>query len=227
MKTRKRCIAAVLSASLFVTGVAFAADEPASLDADTVEYDMGTGIITAEGNVLMKRGIARVAGAKAVYNSKTQEGAVTGGVIAERGDMRLTCSEIVSDGQEHMRATGNVQGTQQDKHFSGDQVDYYPQQNDYLLMETGGIVGNADGTFTAARLEGWLKEDRYVGTGAAHLVSPAKNMEVGGDVMEYHGDVVTATGNAWAVQENNTLHSNKLTVRLAEGGQAEAQPAQE
>lgn len=227
MKTSmKKWLAAALSASLLAgSAVAFAAanGEPASLDADTVEYDMGTGIITAEGNVLMKRGVARVAGATAQYNSKTQEGYVKGNVIAVREDMRMTCNELVSDGQEHMRATGNVHGTQQDKAFSGDQVDYFPQQNDYLLMEAGGVLSNADGTFTAARIEGWLKDEHYIGTGAAHLVSPAKNAEVGGDQMDYTKGVVVATGNAWAVQENNTMRANKLTVRLDQNGQAQVQ----
>jgi len=224
----KKWTAVLLSVGLFSAGaVAFAAaansGEPASLDADTVEYDMSTGIITAEQNVLMKRGITRVAGQHAQYNSKTQQGYVRGNVIAVREDMRLTCSELVSDGQEHMRATGDVHGTQQDKAFSGDQVDYYPQQNDYLLMEAGGVVSNADGTFTAARLEGWLKDDHYIGTGAAHLVSPTKNAEVGGDQMDYTKGVVVATGNAWAVQENNTMRANKLTVRLDQSGKANVQ----
>ena len=221
--------AAALSLSLFGAGaVAFAAagsnpGEPASLDADTVEYDMDTGLITAVDNVLMKRGITRVAGHYAQYNSKTQQGYVRGNVIAVREDMRMTCNELVSDGQEHMRATGNVHGTQQDKAFSGDQVDYFPQQNDYLLMAAGGIVSNADGTFTAARMEGWLKDDHYIGTGAAHLVSPSKNAEVGGDQMDYTKGVVVATGNAWAVQENNTMRANKLTVRLDQNGKAKVQ----
>ena len=223
----KTFLAVAVSVSLCGVGaVAFAAttnSEPASLDADTVEYDMDTGIITAVDNVLMKRGITRVAGHYAQYNSKTQQGYVRGNVIAVREDMRMTCNELVSDGQEHMRATGNVHGTQQDKAFSGDQVDYFPQQNDYLLMEAGGIVSNADGTFTAARMEGWLKEDHYIGTGAAHLVSPTKNAEVGGDQMDYTKGVVVATGNAWAVQENNTMRANKLTVRLDQNGQAQVQ----
>ena len=232
MRKSKQFLAAAIVACLTISmnAVALADGEPASLDADTVEYDMGTGVITATDNVLMKRGTERIAGQKAVYNSKTQAGTVTGNVIAMKDDMRLTCNEIVSDGQEHMRATGNVHGTQQDKSFSGNQVDYYPQQNDYLLMAEGGVVSNADGTFTAARMEGWLKDDHYIGTGSAHLVSPAKNAEVGGGVMDYQGKqgqgVVTATGNAWAVQENNTMRANKLTVYLAKDGQPQAQPAQ-
>ena len=64
----KHIFAAALSLSLFGAGaVAFAAagsnpGEPASLDADTVEYDMDTGLITAVDNVLMKRSEERRVG---------------------------------------------------------------------------------------------------------------------------------------------------------------------
>ena len=139
MKSKKFLAAAVAAClTISMNAVALADGEPASLDADTVEYDMGTGVITATTNVLMKRGTERIAGQKAVYNSKTQQGIVTGGVVAMKDDMRITCNEVVSDGQEHMRATGN----------------------------------------------------------------------------------------AWAVQENNTMRANKLTVHLAKDGQPQAQPAQ-
>ena len=41
--------------------------------------------------------------------------------------------------------------------------------------------------------------------------------------MDYTKGVVVATGNAWAVQENNTMRANKLTVRLDQNGQAQVQ----
>ncbi len=202
-------------------GIIFAAAEniPAELDADTVEYDMKTGVVTATGDVLMKRGTARVAGAKAVYNVNTQEGMVEGNVIAVRDDMRITCAKVVSDGQEHMTAFGNVYGTQLDREFVGEKIDYYPNQNQYILIETGGRISNKDGVFTADRMEGWLNEEHYVGTGHAHLVSPPRDLEAGGDRFDYfakeRGKLVM-TGNAWAVQNNNTVKSNRITMYLAE-----------
>jgi lipopolysaccharide export system protein LptA len=48
-------------------------------------------------------------------------------------------------------------------------------------------------------------------------------MEAGGDTMDYQGKaqgVVVVTGNAWATQDNNTLKSNRLTLYLAQDGQA-------
>lgn len=44
-------------------------------------------------------------------------------------------------------------------------------------------------------------------------------MEAGGDRMEYFGKdggKAIITGNAWAVQENNTMRGNRLTVYLGD-----------
>lgn len=202
-----------------------AAGEPAELDADTVEYDMSSGWITASGDVLMKQGPARISGARATYNSKTQEGMVEGNVIAVREAMRITCAKVVTDGQDHMLATGDVHGTQDDKSFTGEQVDYYPNQNQYVLIASGGSITSADGIFTADRMEGWLADEHYIGTGNAHVNSPARNMEAGGDKADYYGKGegrVILTGNAWAVQDNNTMKSSRLTLYLAQDGSAKA-----
>jgi lipopolysaccharide export system protein LptA len=48
-------------------------------------------------------------------------------------------------------------------------------------------------------------------------------MEAGGDRMDYYGKEqgrVVVTGNAWAVQDNNTMKSNRLTIYLASDGAA-------
>ena len=201
-----------------------AAGEPAELSADNVEYDMSTGLATATGDVLFKQGTAKVTGAKATYNAKTQEGMIEGNVIAVRDSLRLTCNSITTDGQEHIRATGSVRGTDGDKSFAGEQVDYYPNQNKYIKIPTGGTISNADGTFSANYMEGWLDAEHYIGKGNVHIVSPARQMEAGGDNADYEGKEqgrVVLTGNAWAIKENNTLKSNKLTLYLDAEGRAE------
>lgn len=222
-KMKKTLLAFAVSVALPMASLSAAGNEPASLDADTVVYDMNSGQATATGNVLLKRGTGRVTGAKAAYNTKTMEAMIEGNVIAVYEDVRVTCDKMISDGTEHMLATGNVYGVQADKTFSGEQVDYYPNQNQYVLIATGGRLTSADGTFTADRLEGWLDDEHYVGTGNAHVASAPRNMEAGGDQMDYRGKgqgVVVVTGNAWAVQDNNTMKSNHLTLYLAQDGQA-------
>ena len=225
MNTRKmKTMLLALTASLILPmGSLSAAGEPAELDADTVEYDMSTGLVNATGDVLMKRGATKVTGGHATYNSNTQEGMVEGNVIAVRDAMRITCAKATTDGQEHMLATGGVHGTQGDKSFTGEQVDYYPNPNQYVLIATGGMVTSADSTFTADRLEGWLGDDHYIGTGNAHLVSPSRNMEAGGDRADYYGKdqgKAILEGNAWAIQNNNTMKSSRLTIYLAQDGAA-------
>ena len=219
----KKMVMALTLALAVPLGHISAEGEPAELNADTVEYDMSTGLASADGGVTMTRGNSRVTGQRATYNTKTQEGTVEGNVVATTDDTRITCAKVMTDGQNHMLATGGVYGTQGDKSFSGEQVDYYPNQNKYVLIASGGTISSADGTFTANRLEGWLDDAHYVGSGNAHLVSPPKDMEAGGDRMDYYGKEqgrVVVTGNAWAVQDNNTMKSNRLTIYLASDGAA-------
>lgn len=224
MTSRMKKLAVALTLTLAVPfGHLSAAGEPAELDADSVEYDMSSGLATATGDVLLKQGNAKVTGAKATYNSKTQEGTVEGNVIAVRDTMRLTCSRIVTDGQGRISATGSVRGNDGDKSFAGEQVDYYPNQNKYIKIPQGGTIENADGTFTANYMEGWLDDEHYVGQGNVHITSPARHMEAGGDNADYVGKEqgrVVLTGNAWAVQENHTMKSNKLTLYLDTNGRA-------
>mgnify|MGYP001644001340 CR=1 FL=1 len=56
--------------------------EPTNLSADSLTYDTRTGLITAETNVRMEQGTGWVTGARATYNTKTEEGTVEGGVRA-------------------------------------------------------------------------------------------------------------------------------------------------
>ena len=99
--------AAVLTAALNM-GSLQAAEEAASLDGESVSYDMATGVITAEGDVLLKHGETRVAGAKASYNTKTQQGEITGGVVAVRDDMRLTANTVTLESADAIHATGGA-----------------------------------------------------------------------------------------------------------------------
>lgn len=221
-RIKKMALALTFSMALPLGHIS-AAGEPAELNADTVEYDMSSGQAVATGDVLLKQGTAKVTGAKATYNSKTQLGTVEGNVIAVRDSLRVTCSKLTLDGQSHMQASGSVRGTDGDKSFAGEQVDYYPNQNKYVKIPGGGTITNADGTFTASYMEGWLDDEHYVGRGNVHVVSPSRQMEAGGDNADYVGKDqgrVVLTGNAWAVQENNTMKSNKLTLYLDPNGRA-------
>lgn len=198
--------------------------EPTSVTADSLTYDTRTGLITAEQNVRMEQGTGWIEGARATYNTKTEEGTVEGGVRAVREDMQLSCDHLSGVGQDHWQATGSVHMVKAGRTFTGAQVDYYPAQNEYVLAASGGTMTSTDGTLSADRLEGWLQESRFIGTGNAHIISPPRDLEGGGDRMEYFGAVekpyVVLDGNAWVFQGNNMARSKHMTVYLADDGTA-------
>ena len=199
-------------------------NEPTNLTADSLTYDTRTGLITAETNVRMEQGTGYVEGARATYNTKTEEGTIEGSVRAMRDDMQLSCDRLSGIGQDHWQATGGVHMVKAGRTFTGPVVDYYPSQNEYVLAASGGTMTSADGTFSADHLEGWLKENRFIGTGNAHLVSPPRDLEGGGDRVEYFGmaerPYAVLDGNAWVYQGNNMARSNHMTVYLADDGKA-------
>ncbi|MCR5176177.1 MAG: organic solvent tolerance protein OstA [Anaerovibrio sp.] len=228
MKSGKKISVMACAALLTVSGTLFAAEnssEKASLDAEVVEYNMETGMSTATGNVVMVKGNSTVTGNYAEFNTKTKDGKVTGNVVAVKDDMRMSAEMVSTDGGEHMIAVGSVRGTKADKHFAGPRVEYF-DTNQYVLIPSGGSITAPEGTFTADRMEGYLQSNHIIGTGNAHMVSPPNNMEAGGDKVDYYGDgtgKAVLTGNAWAIQDNNTLKSKKLTVFLADNGKAKVQ----
>ena len=227
--TKKKLYRGILT--LFAVGAVCTAaaapqqgNEPTNLTADSLTYDTTTGLITAETNVRMEQGTSRIEGARATYNTRTEEGTVEGGVRAVRDDMNLSCDRLFGIGQEHWQATGSVHMVKAGRTFTGAQVDYYPSQNDYILADSGGTITSADGTLSADRIEGWMKESHFIGTGNAHIVSPPRDLEGGGDRMEYFGSeerpYVVLDGSAWVFQGNNMARSNHMTVYLADDGTA-------
>ena len=192
---------------------------------------MKTGVVTATGNVLLKHGTGRATGERAMYNVNTQEAYLTGNVIVIRDDMKITCQSLTNDGYGHMQATGNVNATQTIKPdekypqgdvrtFKGEHVDYYPDDKKHIVIPTGGILtSKVEGKFIANYMEGWIDDEYYFGTGDVHLVNPPKELEGGGDRVDYYArenGKAVLTGNAWVIQKNNTMRGNRLTVYLAD-----------
>ena len=240
MTTTKK-ICAALAATLLVSSAAFAAenDTPSEINADAIEYDMNTGIAAAAGNILIKYGTLRATGLQAVYNVKTKEAHLIGNVIVIRDDVRITCNSLTSFAQQHMIADGNVVAVQtvapdeqypngDTRTFTAEHIDYFPDDKKHFVIPKGGKAQSAvEGTFTADQMEGWLDEQHYVGRGNAHIVSTPRKLEAGGDQADYFGkDAGRAvlSGNAWAIQDNNTIRGSRLTVYMADDGNLKAAP---
>ena len=240
MTTTKK-ICAALTATLLLSSAAFAADNdtPSEINADAIEYDMNTGIAVAAGNILIKYGTLRATGLQAVYNVKNKEAHLIGNVIVIRDDVRITCNSLTSLGQSYMSADGNVVAVQtvapdeqypdgDTRTFTGEHIDYFPDDKKHVVIPKGGKAQSAvEGTFTADQMEGWLDEEHYVGRGNAHMVSTPRKLEAGGNQVDYFGKdagKAVLSGNAWAIQDNNTIRGNRLTVYLADDGKLKATP---
>lgn len=240
MNTKKIC--AALAATMLLSSAALAAeknDTPSEINADAIEYDMNTGIVAAAGNILIKYGTLRATGLQAIYNVNSKEAHLVGNVIVIRDDMRMTCNSLTSIGQSYMSADGNVVAVQtvapdkdypegDTRTFTAEHIDYFPDDKKHVLIPKGGVAQSAkEGSFTADQMEGWLDEEHYVGRGNAHIVSTQRNLEAGGDQADYFGKDsgrAVLSGNAWAIQNNNTIRGNRLTVYLADDGKLKATP---
>ena len=232
--TKLKKICAAFVAAMFVSSAAIAAEKdnlPSEVNADAIEYDMNTGVIAAEGNVLLKHGTTKATGLHALFNVNTKEAHLIGNVIVVDTDMRITCGALMSNGQGHMVADENVIATQNlapnEKYpvgdvrtFTGEHIDYFPDDRKHVIIPTGGVAkSEVEGTFTADHMEGWIDDERYIGTGNAHLISQTRNLEAAGDKVDYDGlqeGKAVLSGNAWAIQDNNTIRGNRLTVYLAD-----------
>lgn len=218
MKLRKIAAAALLSC-LLAGGTLYAADEqPMNLSADVLEYDSDSGLVQATGAVHMRRGDAVVTGSRAEYNSRTQEGRVTGGVVLNKEDLRMTAAEVRTSGNAHILADGGVVVKKADKVLTGPQVDYYTDK-EYVVINSNARLTMADAEMTSDRIEAYLAENRVIAAGSVHIISQARNLDATSDKATYEGNnrgQVVLSGNAVAVQDGNTLRGNTITLYLGD-----------
>ena len=150
---------------------------PSELNADKVEYNMKTGQMTAEGNVVIRYDGGVATGAFATFNTKTYKGEMTGGVVADKDDMHLDCDRVEILSKTQMVAIGDVHGWKADKRVDGPRV-VYDDGEGYACLPEGGMLSSADGTFTADYIEGWSKTERAKGVGNAHILQKRTKVAV-------------------------------------------------
>ena len=220
----KKKIAALLAGCMLLgAGAVLAAPksapaEKAELYGDSVEYNSKSGLMTADGNVKMVRGNAVATGEHAEYNTKNDSGLVSGNVVADQEDRHLTCDVFRALSKTEFVATGNVHAVKGDRSVDGSVVEYNSETG-YGRLPEGGTVGAQGGTLTADYIEGWEKEQHVKARGNVLINHPARNFRGGGDEGEYFGledGKTILQGNAWAIQDNNTLRSPHMVIYLNE-----------
>ena len=197
----------------------YAADsnKPVDLSADVLEYDTETGVITATGSVKMLQENAILTGEIAKYNNKTKEGFVSGNVLVKRDNLTIKAAQVVTEGSNQITATGDVVATEADKILTGSKIDYYIDK-EYAIIPENAKITMTDGTMTANKLEAYLKDNHIFAEGNVRIISDTKNLEATADNAAYYGEEkgkVILSGNATAMQDNNILRGNTLTLYLA------------
>ncbi|WP_196593069.1 LptA/OstA family protein [Pectinatus sottacetonis] len=219
----KIAVITVVYTFIICVGTVFAAENKATeVNADTIEYNMQTGVINAMGNVVMMQNGARISGTNAVYNTKTQQGSVTGNVVADKGNMHMTANEVFTQGADNIVASGNVRAHQLDKTLIGSKLEYN-SKTDYAIMPSGGKIISKDGTITGNTLEAYMDSNHFIAAGNVHIVSQTRNIEAYSDNADYYSDAsgkIVLNGNAVAMQDNNTIKGDKLTLYLDDNGNA-------
>lgn len=199
----------------------YAADsaKPVDLSADVLEYDMETGLLTATGSVKMTQDGAVLTGSAATYNQKTKDGLITGGVFVKKEDLTMKAAQVATAGDNHITAIGDAVVTKGDRVLTGPKIEYYTD-TEYAIVPENAAASMPDGVMTAQKLEAYTKENRIIATGSVHIVSETRNLDATADKAVYYGEEkgkVVLEGNAVAVQDNNTLRGNTLTLYLAGG----------
>ncbi len=217
MKNLKKCRVVFFTAlfSLLLVSMSYAAGSTNSLSADTLEYNTQTGIIKAQGHVIIRRGDGQVTGNIAFYNSKTDTGYVKGNVQAQQKTMHLTANEVQLQSKEQLIAIGNVHATDQDKVLNGKELQYNTV-TEYVVLPQGGTISTKDGQITAMHLEAYLKIKKVIATGHVHIIGTTQNLDAYSDKAVYTGldGKLVLQGKAEAMQNNNLLRGDLLTLYL-------------
>lgn len=194
---------------------------PVELVADTIDYDAKQGVFVANGKVRITQGQMVVTGDKAEYNTKNQEGRITGGVKAVNQDSTLTAAEVQTyKNNTYLIAIGDAVLTKGENRLTGPKVEYF-SDTQYALVPKDGKIEMPDGTMTADKIEAFLQESSATGTGSVHIVSPTRKLDATANTATYYGEPkgqskVILNGNARAVQDGNVLVGETLTLRLDE-----------
>ena len=225
---KKKNISAVLGFLLCFSlgGVAYAAS---SVAGDTIDYDFRSGQTVAVGNVILSNNEGTAKAARAEYNTKTEAGRLTGGVVAVQGEAKINCNVLVIHaGGDQLTAIGNAILQKQDKVLRAEQVEYF-QSRQY--METVGSWARLTMDAGQSNLEAsYINYNMNTGIanaqGNVNIDSPARKLTASGERAVYNTNeddgTIEIIGNATATQDGNTVSGNSLKLRGAGGSIAEA-----
>lgn len=204
-----------MASSMSIVG---AVDAPIQMNANSIEYDSKNGVLTASDHVVITQDGAVLTGQRAVYNTKSKQGVVTGGVEMEQAGTHLTASQVDIEDAGVFTATGSVDLTKDGNRLTSPRL-VYSAKTEKALADGGATLSTADGTLTAPRIEAFMQTKEAIATGGVVIDSPARNMTATSDTAYYYGSQsgqgkIILKGNATATQDGNVLTGNELTLLL-------------
>lgn len=209
-----------------LAGVAYAGS---TISGDTVEYDFRNSQTVARGNVVLTNNDGMVKAANAEYNTKTEAGKLTGGVVGVQGEAQITCNTLVIHaGGDQLTAMGNAVLTKQGKALSADQVEYFQSRK---YMETVGdwarlTMDDGQSSLDAAYINYDMNAGIAKANGGVRINSSVRKLTASSDNAVYNTNeddgTIELIGNATATQDGNTVSGQSLTLRGTGGSIAEA-----
>ena len=191
------------------------------ITADQLAYDGATGRAEATGSVVITKDDKTMTGASGWYNTKTEEGFLTGGVSMMGANMSMAASEVHVVQNHQLTATGNVHLQKDDRQLYGDQVTYNTDTGYGEITGNGQLV-LADSVLTGHHITAFTNEISATATGNVTLSSTSRNVNATADQATYrqtpnlNDGVAYLKGNARAVQNGNVLEAPELKIELSD-----------
>jgi lipopolysaccharide export system protein LptA len=220
MKAKSAKSIFLLLALFFVVATARAAEEPVTLQADTITYDTATGISTAEGHVVITQADGEARAERGSYNLKTKEGLLTGTVTARRGEATFAADSLRIEENNHFIAEGNASVAQKGDSLTAPVIEYWSDRSFAKTSGGWGELKQADGSILVADyIEYDIKAGMGLAEGNVQINSPARNITGAGEKATYSagsketpGEVILS-GNAWMIQDGNKIMGDQLVVK--------------
>lgn len=225
-KNRLVLAAAAALLTLGLAATALAAPSNFSVQADELEYDLGSGEAVAKGNVVLKQDGGVATANYARFNSKTKSGVLTGNVVADRDDSHIVCNEFIVHNENDLSAVGGASITKGGKSLSADRVDYYKGREFAETIGGWARLTDSDGSMlNAAKIDYNIAEGVAHAYGGVDIQSTARSLTASADSAVYKTDnsgYVELIGNAKATQNGNSVAGDKLrltntNVAIADG----------
>lgn len=176
--------AAMLAAG--ITATAFAAPGNFSVQADELEYDLGSGEAVAKGNVVLMQDGGRATADYAKFNSKSKSGVLTGNVIADRDDAHIVCNEFIVHNENDLSAVGGAMITKGGKSLSSDRVDYYKAREFAETIGGWARLTDSDGSvLNAAKIDYNMAQGVANAYGGVDIRSDARSLTASADSAVY------------------------------------------